>query len=64
MEAITAYNVIKALPEEELPKLYKMLGFTTPNTNEINKLPKNEKRLSKVSAEEYLRATIFSLKKE
>lgn len=32
MTAETVYNVIQALPEEEIPKLYKLLGVSVPVT--------------------------------
>ncbi len=31
MKAETVYNVIQALPEEEIPKLFKLLGVPVPD---------------------------------
>lgn len=63
MTAATAYNVIQALPKEELPKLYTMLGIEIPTKHQEQKNRKREKVISKASVEEMLRATIFNLKK-
>ncbi|MBC8753577.1 hypothetical protein H2O64_02765 [Kordia sp. YSTF-M3] len=63
MKAATAYNVIQALPKEELPMLYKMLGINISTEKEIIKPLKKEKLLSKASAEDYLRATVFNVRK-
>ena len=43
MQAETAYNVIQALPQEELDRLYGMLGVTPPNIKEKQKKKKKNR---------------------
>ncbi|WP_272151848.1 hypothetical protein [Tenacibaculum aiptasiae] len=40
MTAETAYHVIKALPKNEVPRLYKMLGFDFYEEEKIEKIKK------------------------
>jgi F0F1-type ATP synthase beta subunit len=63
LKAVTAYNVIQALPKEELSELYKMLGVKQLNDDSKNSVKRKEKVVSKASIEEMLRATIFNLHK-
>lgn len=53
MKAETAYNVIQALPQQEVERLYKMLGVVTA-TFSTTKKPKNKPLLSDAEATEYL----------
>lgn len=51
MTAETAYHVIQALPKEELPRLYKMLGVGMPKPA---KEQKKKPLLTDAAATEYL----------
>ncbi|AXG68229.1 hypothetical protein KORDIASMS9_00421 [Kordia sp. SMS9] len=46
MKAVTAYNVIQALSDDELSKLYKMLGINHP------KQKKNQKKKALITIEQ------------
>ena len=50
MKAETAYNVILALPEREIPRLYKMLGVEV----KIKPEPKRKPLMTDAEATEYL----------
>ena len=53
MKAETAYHVIQALPEQEVARLYQMLGVQSP----LNAKPKKNKKkplISDAEATEYL----------
>lgn len=53
MKAETAYNVIQALPQQEVERLYKMLGVVTATFTTTKKL-KKKPLLSDAEATEYL----------
>lgn len=54
MKAETAYHVIKALPKEEVPRLYRMLGIEAPKVKVNTKKKKKKKLLTDAEAQEYL----------
>ena len=51
MKAETAYNVIQALPEKEISRLYKMLGIEIPQKEDK---PKRKPLMTDAEATEYL----------
>jgi hypothetical protein len=51
MTAETAYHVIKALPVDEIPRLYKMLGVDQPKARAYKK---RKPLISDAQATEYL----------
>ncbi|NHN25241.1 hypothetical protein FIA58_006075 [Flavobacterium jejuense] len=53
MKAETAYNVIQALPQQEVERLYKMLGVVTATFTPVKK-SKKKPLLSDAEATEYL----------
>ncbi|WP_405301183.1 hypothetical protein [Kordia sp.] len=63
MTAVTVYNVIKALPQEEMPKLYKLLGINITTEAQPLKTVKKTKPIADTVAEEFLRANVFRSKK-
>ncbi|PTX60676.1 hypothetical protein C8N46_106322 [Kordia periserrulae] len=63
MTAVTVYHVIQALPKEELPKLYKLLGISPAIKTHKQKTVKKSKPITDTAAEEFLRANVFGTKK-
>ena len=63
MKAETAYNVIQALPKEELPRLYKLLGLSPAKETQTKKVITKVKPISDAVAKEFLRAKVFRTKK-
>lgn len=53
MKAETAYNVIQALPQQEVERLYKMLNVVS-NTFATTKKSKKKPLISDAEATEYL----------
>ncbi len=53
MKAETAYHVIQALPEQEVIRLYQMLGVQSPLNTKTNK-SKKKPLISDAEATEYL----------
>jgi hypothetical protein len=53
MKAETAYHVIQALPEQEVARLYQMLGVQSPSNAKLTK-PKKKPLISDAEATEYL----------
>ena len=53
MKAETAYHVIQALPEQEVARLYQMLGVQSPLNAKPTK-PKKKPLISDAEATEYL----------
>jgi hypothetical protein len=53
MKAETAYHVIQALPEQEVARLYQMLGVQSPLYTKPNKT-KKKPLISDAEATEYL----------
>ena len=62
MKAETVYNVIQALPKEELPRLYKLLGMFPAKEKQIKKVVKKAKPITDTVAEEFLRAHVCRVK--
>ncbi|MDB0602129.1 hypothetical protein PL373_13420 [Tenacibaculum maritimum] len=58
MKAETVYNVIQALPEEEIPKLFKLLGVSVPAIK--NDKSKRKKIITVEEAMDDLLATHFN----
>ncbi|WP_435263884.1 hypothetical protein [Tenacibaculum sp. nBUS_03] len=54
MKAETAYNVIQALPKEELPRLYKMLGVNVPSEKRVRARKKKQPLITNAEAYEYV----------
>lgn len=63
MKAETVYNVIQALPKEELPRLYKLLGMFPAKEKQIKKVVKRGKPITDTVAKEFLRAHVFRVKR-
>ncbi|WP_162819888.1 hypothetical protein [Kordia sp. SMS9] len=63
MKAETVYNVIQALPKEELPRLYRLLGMMPTTEKQVQKVNKRTKPITDALAEEFLRVHVFRVKK-
>lgn len=63
MKAETVYHVIQALPKEELPRLYRLLGMMPVAEKQIKKVTKRTKPITDTVAEEFLRAHVFRVKR-
>lgn len=56
MLAETAYNVIQALPEKEMQRLYKMLGVQTPS---VKVKTKKKPLITEQEATDYLMKRLY-----
>ena len=63
MKAETVYNVIQALPKEELPRLYRLLGMSPAKETQIKKVITKAKPITDAVAKEFLRAKVFRVKR-